>query len=138
METENGQASFDLKKADWKEVTKEVRLLASQTKWYDVQPGNDRAAKLQSIVIDAFKKWIPCKRASDGNNKAWWSRDIEELRSSLKRKTRLWMQYRRDQDRCSFVRARNAYNMTVRRAKQETWFNQAVKDEAEDPWGKIY
>lgn len=36
------------------------------------------------------------------------------------------------------MRARNVYNMSVQQAKQEAWFNQDVKDEFEDPWGRVY
>lgn len=36
------------------------------------------------------------------------------------------------------MRARNVYNRTIRQAKQEAWFSQAVKDESEDPWGRVY
>lgn len=54
-ETGNGQVSFDLKRANWKELMKAVRTLVSQTMWNELQPGNDKAAMIQSIILEACK-----------------------------------------------------------------------------------
>lgn len=111
---------------------------------YDALDVEAKALCFQSGVMEVCNVAIP-KRTRVSNAVPWWSAELGRLRKQVNSSRRLMQRYRRrghgnmyTVTRTRYLRLKNDYNQSIKRAKTDSWRRLVSEEGNRSPWGLVH
>ena len=134
-------ARYNWKKADWDKFTLSLNNLAERTlpRWNilmktqseDNEYLETAAIYLRDMILEAAEDALPLMKPS-AMSKRWWNSDIDEARTTMRRKLRQWKRTRTEDVHGPYRQARNQYYRMIKKARSELWKKYLSEAEGKD------
>lgn len=106
----------------YKEVL-EGKLEGNGSRLWTVGSIDAAVDRLQKDIIDAYKEACPEKKTTGHKKVAWWSGELQTLRSRTRKLLNKAMSRNSDQDWTAYKAAQKEYKKLIRKSKTDSWRN---------------
>lgn len=140
---------FNTKKANWPEFREKLISLIEEHKITKLEMEQIKSIeemeivinKINSLITEACKESIPCKKSTEKITVPWWSKELAKLKSEVatrRRRIRCAAPVRRPKVIAEYLKHKEKYQQEIAKAQIESWREFCTKQDKEGVWDGIY
>ncbi|RWS02258.1 ORF2-like protein [Dinothrombium tinctorium] len=133
---------YNTNKAKWEEMKSEFAELCQSIDHHpcDLTSLNLYTEQLMFSISQICDRHIPRKRKGRGNS--WWTTQLTEMRKQVNRLRRRYQRTSNEEIRQerfeSFKEAKKAYQLAIKKAKEDSWIEFCSEEGESNPWNRLY